>query len=149
MKLDYDLDNVAEQQAVPAGVYDLVITGAENRESGPNSKHPGAPMIRVSIAFKDLNLNAPNISHFISLPFGDDDENASFKLLQLKRFITLFGIPYENGMDSDDLLMQMSGQEARAQVNLSEPDDNGNVYNRLSVPRLPNEGEGRGRPPRS
>jgi hypothetical protein len=61
-------------------------------------------------------------------------------MLLLKRFLALFNIGYDSaGIDTEKLCMEMVGATANAAVSLSEPDDNGNVYNRLIVPRMRDE----------
>ncbi len=134
-----NLDDTVEQKPVAKGTYDLQITGAKLQETGENSKHPGAPMIRVNLAFEDLELNAPGITHFITLPYEGDD-NASFKLLMLKRFLVAFKIPYSNeGIDTEALVVEMAGHSAKLDVSLTEPNDNGDIYNRIQIPRLRDE----------
>ncbi len=134
-----NLDDAVEQKPAAKGSYDLQITGAKFQETGENSKHPGAPMIRVNLAFEDLELNAPGITHFITLPYEGDD-NANFKLLMLKRFLVAFKIPYSNeGIDTDALITEMPGHSAKLDVSLTEPNDNGDIYNRVQIPRLRDE----------
>ena len=128
-----DLGSVQESKPVPAGRYDLVIATAEEART----KEGGRPQIKVSIGVVGHD-GAPNVSHYISLPApGDDPNKASFKALLLKRFLTLFSIPHDaQGFDLDDFV----GASASGELTLSEPDDNGNVYNRLQVPRIRDEG---------
>ncbi len=135
-----NFDDAVEPKPVSAGRYNLQITACEVAKTGPNSKVPGSPQFKASIAFAD-DPNAPNITQYISLPNEHDEPKSSnFKLLLLKRFLTLFKVPYEsNGIDVEKMAMDMVGAVASAEVILSEPDDNGNVYNRLTVPRIPNE----------
>ena len=134
-----NLDETVEQKPVPKGNYELQITGAKLQETGENSKHPGAPMIRVNLAFEDLELNAPGITHFITLPYEGDD-NANFKLLMLKRFLVAFKIPYSNeGIDPEALVVDMVGNTTKLDVQLTEPNDNGDIYNRIQIPRLRDE----------
>ena len=144
-----DFDNAVEPQAAPPGRYNLQITQCEVAKTGPNSKVPGSPQFRVSIGFTD-EQNVPNITQFISLPNeGDEPDKANFKALLLKRFLTLFKVPFDTkGIDTEKMAMDMVGATANAEVKLDDPDENGNVYNRLVVPRMRNEQEGRGNAPR-
>ena len=143
-----NLDETQEQRAAPKGIYELQIVGAQETKTGENSKHPGAPMIKVTLGFTDLEVNAPNITHFITLPY-EGDENASFKLLMLKRFMAAFGIPYsQHGIDTEALVEDMLGLTAVLEVDLTEPNENGDVFNRIRIPRLREESSaGQGRPP--
>lgn len=141
--LPENLDEIQEATAAPAGSYELQITACEETQTGENSKHPGAPMFKVNLGFVgEPNYN--NIVHYISLPF-EGDENANFKLLMLKRFLSLFHVAYSN--NTEQLAMDMPGQTAQCEVTMSEPDDNGNVYNRLKIPRLRDEPKGEYRKP--
>lgn len=143
--LNINLGNVEEQKPVAAGKYLTQITSAKVAESGPNSKVPGSPILRVSIGIPS-EPTAPNISHFISFPTGEDDDSAEFKLLMLKRFLHAYTIPYgSDGLDLEELAMQMVGAEAEVEVTLSEPDESGNVYNRIRLPKIHEEAPKTGR----
>lgn len=143
--LSINFNEVKEQTAVPKGRYELQITGAEEKETGENSKRPGSPMLRFTLGFTDLSLNAPMISHYVTLPY-DGDENANFKLLQMKRFLEAFSIPYdEDGIDTEKLCMDAVGCSGTVEVGLTPPRDDGTVFNTIILPKLPKDGQ---RPPR-
>jgi hypothetical protein len=133
-----NFDEVTEPQPAAQGRYALQIMQCVIAETGPNSKRPGSPQFKVTVAFEDVTLNAPNITQFISLPNeGDDQKSANFKVLLLKRWLELFRVPYDkSGIDTERMAMDMVGATAMAEVTLTEPDDNGNVYNRIQVPRI-------------
>lgn len=134
-----NLDDTIEQKPVPKGKYDLMITNATVTTTGENSKHPGAPMIKAVLGFADTSIMAPVITHFITFPF-EGDENANFKLLMLKRLLVAFGIPYSNeGIDIEALAMEMVGHTATLDVGLSSPNDNGDIYNNVQIPRIRDE----------
>lgn len=139
--LPENLDDVQEPKAAPAGNYLLQVTACEPRKSGENSKHPGAPMFMVTLGFVE-EPNVPTIRHFISLPY-EDDENAAFKLLMLKRFLTLFNVPYTS--DEEQLRFSILGAQANVAVGLSEPNENGDVYNNIQIPKMRNEPASGGR----
>jgi hypothetical protein len=89
--------------------------------------------------------------HYVGIPNeGDEPDKAAFKALLLKRFLHLFGIPYDkSGIDTEKLAMEMPGCTAHAELQLSEY--NGNLSNVLIVPRLGSEGiqaKGAIRPPK-
>lgn len=145
-----NLDDAVEQKPAPKGKYELQITGATVTETGEKSKCPGAPMLKITLGFTDQEVNAPVITHYITIPY-EGDENTDFKLLMLKRFLIAFQIPYNReGFDLDDLAQSMIGQIATLDVGLSEPNEDGAIYNRLQVPRIRDEqatkaGSGSGR----
>lgn len=141
-----NFDDAVEAKPAAAGRYNLQITQCEIVKTGEKSKRPGSPQYKVSIGFMDEE-NTPNITQFISLPHEEDEKKSSdYKVLLLKRFLELFKVPYDrNGIDTEKLAMEMVGCSAFAEVQLSDPDDNGNVYNRLVVPRLSNEAQQQGR----
>jgi hypothetical protein len=135
-----NFDDAQEAKPVPNGRYQLQITDAKEVQSGPNSKRPGSPQLRFSIGFPD-EPNTPNITEFRSLPHEDDDaSSANFKALLLKRFLVHFGIPFDStGIDTERLCMEAVGASAMTEVKLDEPDNQGNVYNRMVIPRLRDE----------
>lgn len=145
MLIPIDVGAAQESKPVPNGVYDLQVTECLDTKS-----QKGAPQFSVSIAI-DGHDDAPNLRHFISLPNPDADDagKMAFKVLLLKRFLTMFKLPVPSAIDTEKLAMGMVGAKARGELSLSEPDDNGNVYNRLNVPRLRDEGSGekKGVPP--
>jgi len=135
MRIGIDLNETQEQKAAPKGKYNLQITGCKEKESGPNSKKPGSPMFAVTIGFAD-EPNVPNITHYISLPETHED---TFKALLLKRFLVLFAIPFGNDLDTEQLAFAMLGATANAEVGHTEPNDAGDVYNTLVVPKIRGE----------
>lgn len=135
-----NFDEAVEPQYAAGGRYNVQITECKIVATGPNSKVPGSPQFRVSIGFPD-DSGLQNFSHFISLPNEQDEpKSANFKVLLLKRFLELFNVPYDtNGIDTERMAMDMVGATANAEVKLTEPNDEGNVYNTLVVPKLRNE----------
>ncbi len=140
-----NLNDISEPKPVPNGKYDLTIANAEVGESRNNK-----PQIRVSIGI-DGHDDAPNVGHFISLPMaGDDSSKTEFKGRLLKRFLVLFKqkVPGAEGFDPEALAMAMIGAKATAELTQElerDSDGNdkpdGNVYNRLMVPKLKDEGK--------
>lgn len=143
MHIPVSLNDVQESKPVPSGRYGLTIASVEETKTREKQK----PQLKVSLGI-DGHDDAPNVSHYIGLPAdGDDAGAAQFKALLLKRFLAAFKIPFSSdGFDLDNF----PGAQATLEVTLSEPDDNGNVYNRLTIPRLKDEanaGAGRKSPP--
>lgn len=136
-----NFDDAQEAVPVGAGKYEVQVTECKTTVTGPNSKVPGSPQFRVSIAFVG-DVNAPNITHFISLPNEQDDsKTAQYKLLLLKRFLVAFNVRFDqNGIDTEQMAMDMVGASANIEVSQTEPDaETGNVYNRIILPRLRTE----------
>ena len=129
-----NLDDIQESKPVAAGRYGLTIASAEEAVS-----QKGLPQIKVSIGI-DGHDDAPNVTHYVSLPSAQDEpDKAKAKGLFLKRFLVAFNIPHSaNGFDVNSF----PGATADLELSLSEPDDSGNVYNRLQLPRLKTEGAG-------
>ena len=135
-----NFDEAIESVPVASGKYELQITECKQTVSGPNSNNPGSPMFRVSLAFTG-DVSAPNISQFVSLPNEHDEpKSANYKVLLLKRFLVLFNVKFDpRGIDTERMAMDMVGATAFVEVQQTEADDNGNVYNRLVVPRIRDE----------
>lgn len=126
--ISVNLGEVHESKPVPDGVYDVTISEAEYIEE--------KNQIMVTLGIDD-HLDAPNIRHYISLPNDEDDERkTSFKNLMLKRFLVAFGLfASADEIDTDE----WPGAQCSIQVTLTEPNDAGNIYNRLVLPYLPDE----------
>ena len=141
-----NFDEAQEAKPAPSGMYQVQVVKAELGETGPKSKVPGSPMFKLQMGFPD-NPNTPNFNHYVSIPNENDDaDTARYKTLLLKRFLVAFSIPFEaNGFDTDSLAMEMVGATANIEVELGEPNDNGDVYNSLKVPRIRGESTGNGR----
>lgn len=138
-----NLEDAQEPKPAAAGRYPLQITKCEEVKTGEKSKNPGSPQFRVSLGFTD-SPNTPNITHYISLPAeGDAPDSMNFKMLLLRRFLTLFNVPFDpRGIDTEKMAMEMVGSTADVDVQLTEPNDNGDVFNRILVPKIRGESEG-------
>lgn len=137
MFIPMDLGAIKEQKPVPGGAkYDVVITSCESGKS-----KSGKPQLVCSLGIEG-HEDAPNVRHYVSLPGdGDDASKVGFKLLFLKRFLSAFGVTTgKDGFDTDELASELTGARANVELGLSEPDDNGNVYNNLILPKLKDEG---------
>jgi hypothetical protein len=131
MKIALNLNDVQEARPVAGGVkYDLIVATAEECTS-----QKGDPQVKVSVGIVGQET-APNVTHYISLPNGSDPKKDNFKALMLRRFLEAFSIPYDaEGFAVEDFL----GAQATLELSLSEPNDNGDVYNRLVLPKLRTE----------
>lgn len=143
-----NFDDVVEPKPATPGKYPLQIVKCDVVKTGDKSKRPGSPQYRVSIGFPE-QPDTPNLTQYISLPHEEDEPgSANFKALLLKRFLHLFSIPLPTGgFETESLAMQMVGATATAEVGLTEPNENGDVYNTLVVPKIAGEPDGRGTPP--
>lgn len=137
-----NLDEVQETTTAPIGRYNLVVTGCDDTVTGPNSNRPGSPIFKVTLGFQD-NPEYQNILMFLSLPNEEDEPRSSqFKMLQLRRFLEVFGVPYDSaGIDTEKMAMDIIGRSANLEVNLGKPNANGDVYNEVRLPKLRNESE--------
>lgn len=124
-----DLDDAHEQQVVPEGEYQLSIVKAEDGES-----KKGNEMTTVYIKVENSPIPNPSlIRHWITYPDPDTPaEQRNLRLVDIKRFLTVFGVAHEGGgFNSDDLV----GATGQCLV-IQEEGDDGNNYNRLRLPRL-------------
>lgn len=127
-----DVTGTTEPKPVNNGRYDLSISSAEEGLSKEKKK----PMITTYLNI-DGHPTAPNVRHSISLPAdGDEPKSKEFKMLLLRRFLTLFNIPYDsNGFNIEDF----PGATASAELKLGDVDDSGNQYNELVLPKMKTE----------
>jgi len=122
------LDDAKEPEVAPEGAYDLVIDQA----TWYTGKTSGKKSIRCIILF-DGHPEYQPIFHYVSIPNeNDDSEMVGKKLLMVKRFLTLFGVPFDgSGFNVDDL----PGQ--RALCNVQQENDGVNpASNKIAVPRM-------------
>jgi len=142
-----NLNDAVEAKPVAHGKYDLVISAAELTKTKEKQKD----QFRVQIAIEGHD-DAPNIFEYVQIPDMDDDQKArDFKALLLRRFLTLFGVKIDPaGFDPEALAMELVGARCNAEVKQEEY--NGNISNKLVVPRLKAEespsNAGRGTPPK-
>lgn len=126
-----NLDQNYEPEPVPEGAYDLrIISVAEERES-----KDGDTFYPVLIAVEDGEFpNASPVRHNLWLGVSENEEANQFRKRDLIRFLNMFSIDYtEAGFDDDDF----PGQTSNAMLGQTEPNDDGDVYNELRLPRAP------------
>jgi len=131
--LNLKLSDLKERSSVPNGRYRLVISGFEYGES----REKKSPQYKITCNIEGHDEAMP-VNHYMSLPWEKDTAEASeFKSLLVKRFLVLFGVPHtDDGFDPDDMI----GKSADAELQLGEPNKNGDAYNNLMVPKLSTEG---------
>lgn len=127
--INVDLNDAREQETVPEGNYKLRIVKAEDGESKAGNE-------MTTVYIKIENSDVPNpalIRHWITYPGRDSTaDQRAMRLIDIKRFLVCFGIPFEGGgFNSEDLV----GAEGECLV-ITETGDDGNDYNRLRLPRL-------------
>lgn len=124
------IDDAKEMEAVPEGEYDLRIIKAEDGES-----KKGNPMTTVMLRIENAGIpNPAPVRHWITHVTADTPEDQkAMRLLDTARFLQCFGIPHEShGFNSDDL----EGATGTCMLTQEENEENGEVYNRLRLPRL-------------
>lgn len=122
-------EGVKEPEALPEAKYALQIADVQT-----GAAKSGAPMFTLIINFLEFP-DAPSIWHYVVLPKEDDDEKAvSFKLLNLKRFLTVVGIPFsDEGFNDEDLM----GAMFDCDVGVGEPTpEYPDLKNELRLPKL-------------
>lgn len=132
--INLNLGDVKESKNVPAGKYRLVISSFEETES----REKKTPQLKIVIAVEGHDDAMP-VNHYVPLASAKDDQKtAMFKNLLLARFLSLFKVPFSaEGFNPEDMI----GCSADAELQLTEPNDNGDVYNRLVVPKLATEAD--------
>lgn len=126
-------EGVKEPEVAPEGNYLLRVANVQHKEA----KSSGAPMIVVAHEIDGHPEYAPVYQNIV-LPKEDDEaDKVNFKLLNLKRYLHLAGVPFDEGGFEDSDLM---GAEFEASVTV-RTDESGQYgpQNELVVPRLPRE----------
>lgn len=121
-----NLDDVKEPTIAPEGEYDLRVVRVNDKDS-----KKGNPMTEVFIAIEGGDYQV--LRHYINYPRQDQTpDQKRLTLLDIKRFLTAFEVPMEDGgFETEDL----NGATARMFVTQEDGDD-GNTYNRLRLPRI-------------
>lgn len=115
---DYNLDEIPEVSALPAGEYEVVIQKAEDYVG----KTSGKQSIRVLLDVPD-EANADTIFHYIALPNSEDTEKTrNNKLRRLKEFLKAFDL------SQDDDYNDWVGHKSWSLVK-QETDQDGNPRN--------------------
>lgn len=124
--MNEDMDAVKESQPVAEGEYTLVISDV--KEKNDTDGTPKGLLVILEIEGAD---DASNVLHNLSFPLpADDNEKKKNKLLFMKRFLTLFNIPFAGGID----LMNFAGK--RAKCFLTQEEYQGAISNKLKLPQI-------------
>lgn len=125
-----------EAEVIPEGHYDLRIHSTKDR----HNEEKGTDSIEVMILVESVDHpNAQPLNFYLPLVgVNDEPKTKQFKLLQQRRFLEAFGIPYnETGFDTDDF----AGASANLPVTQGEvtPKDTSKpkyMKNEIVLPRL-------------
>jgi hypothetical protein len=131
--LGTDLGDIEEAKAVPPGRYDLRVVQVKNEPS----KTSGKPMVSLLHEIIGHPEAAP-VSYYLSLPTeGDEPKARTFKLLNIRRYLSQFNTPFEtNGFNEEDLY----GAEGNVQLGMSEPTEQYPIpRNEMQLDRLKDE----------
>lgn len=124
--IDMELDAIEEDKPVAEGEYTLVVTDVKER----NDESGNLKGLLVIHEIQGVE-GAANVLHNISFPLpGDDESKVKNKKLFLKRYLTIFGIPFANGID----LTRFPG--AKAKVFLKQEEYQGVVSNKIQLPMM-------------
>ena len=125
------LGDAKEREHAPKGRYDLRITDA----SRYTKEDTGNEVFKLTVEVDGANFRS--IRHYLSLPGPNDDEDkVSVKLLMLKRFLAMAGIPFEaNGFDEEALYGASWNGEVDVEETIGEDKKpTGRFRNNLVVP---------------
>jgi hypothetical protein len=122
------MDDIQESQPVAEGEYDLTIVNVL-----PKTSAKGEDQVVCTIEIEGAEDARP-IRHVLTFPGSDREPGtAKFMWLNVKRFLAVFGIPMEStGFNTDDL----EAATGKCLVVLDEPNDQGDQYNSLMLPRV-------------
>jgi hypothetical protein len=118
MKINFAETEVQDFEPLPSGWYTVAVTDGEIRESGPQSKNPGAEYIHWEYTVQE--------GQFANRKVWDNTTLLPHALFSLKGLLGAAGFPVDGDLDFeiDDVIGK------QVQVKLSQRDaDNGNTYN--------------------
>jgi hypothetical protein len=139
--IEQAIADAVEGKLLPEGEYDLRISQAEIKDS---KKGGGKENIQVVIEFQD-EPDAEPIFHYIPLVHPDDeDKTKRFKLRMARRFLAVFGIPFEeNGFNTDDFPGAVGNcmviQQERTEGDGEHRRGTGEFSHALRLPKFQNE----------
>lgn len=133
------LGDAQEASSVPEGNYHLRIVKVENTKTAGKNGKAVRDMTKVLIRIEDPEYpNASPINHYMTYPVsGDEADTRNMMLLNIRRFLAVFDVPWDaNGFNTDDL----QGAEGDCLIGQRtvEPEDGRPPYtvNELQLPRL-------------
>lgn len=129
-----DFQQELEDRLVPEGEYELRIVKADFGASKSGENNVASILCSVQGPEGD---NASPIGHWIVWPNKDADARANRQRTRdIKRFLTVFGWPLDQGFDPEANIADLQGAEGKCFVRQEKNKDTGEVYNRLRLPRL-------------
>ena len=130
--VEVPLGAAQEAEAVPEGEYDLRVAKFDET----TSKAGNAMYKAIIIIESKYHPNPQPIVEYFTLPNGKDDEHANMKMLNIKRFLAVFNVPFEeSGFNDEDV----PGALGKCHVvnDTYEPDDGEpREQNKLRLPPL-------------
>lgn len=127
-----DLGQDLEDKAAKEGRYDLRIVKSEYKPTKNGENKMIAAMIAIDGADGEGVLP---FNHYLLEPNGDDVGVDRRRLRDIKRFLTMFGVPFDNGFDMEEQASELVGCTAQNAMVTTE-DYEGTTQNRLRLPRL-------------
>jgi hypothetical protein len=123
--LPMNIDEVKEDQPVPEGEYNLVISDVKEKNN-----EDGSLKSLLVICEIQGQEGAANVLHNISMPQpADDPEKISFKMKFIKRFVQLFKVKTDGGK-----LNLSAFPGCTAKCFLTQEEYNGTVSNKIKLP---------------
>lgn len=121
-----------EDRAVKEGKYDVRIVKAEYKATKSGEDHM---IVAVCAVQGPEGEGAQPITHYLTEPKDDDEGRIKrMRLRDLKRFLTVFGVPFDRGFDMSEQASDLVG--ATANLLVVQETYEGNVQNRLRLPRI-------------
>ncbi len=131
------LGDAKEPQLLPETKTTLLVEDVHTYESDK-----GRTITRLRHNVEDERYPDCNaVMHWLSHPMGDDEpETAKLLTRGIKRYLVMAGIPFEaEGFSEEDLY----GASFEANVIQDENEESGEIFNKIVVPRLPEEHGGK------
>jgi len=127
-------EDVKEAEAAPEGEYELLVDDVYEYDKEYDDGTTGR-LIRVKHLIQDTgDVTYKPVYHYLSLPNESDDrDKVQMKLLMIKRYLTMAGIPFDqSGFNVEDLY----GARFTAKLTQEVYEATGDISNSIQVPRL-------------
>lgn len=124
------LNDVRAPEIHPEGRVPLCIVDAKVTEKD------GKTNVRVILEIEEPHpqpgASYQNIFHYVSLPNANDDsDKVQTKLRMAKQFFVQFGIPFNNGINVEEMV------GCRAEANITAEEYEGQLSNKIKTDPLP------------
>lgn len=127
-----ELQDDLEDKPVKEGSYELRVAKADYKKTKSGEDDMIALMFTVEGSDGD---GATPMNHYLTMPKDTDEPRVrKMRMRDLKRMLTVLGVPFDGGFDPETQTQELVGQTGTFKV--IQEDYEGTPQNRIRLPRL-------------